>query len=291
MKGPIRIAHISDLHFSKICLNPLQIFSKRLLGNANLLLKRGRIYLNDKPFSLPDFFEKKKITDIFITGDFTTTSQKSEYHLARKLIDEFRKKNFRVVMIPGNHDHYTKGAVKRRAFYEEIPQPVPENAIKMDRVSAFPLTSYYWVVTLDTTMYTPFIDATGDFSESIEANLRGILKKIPNDAKILMLNHFPFFCNDSYKRRLIGGKRLEGLLRETPNILFYLHGHTHRRVIADLRGDQLPIVLDSGSTSHATHGSWNLLELDEKSAKIEVFESTCRHGTNWNCVQEEKFSL
>lgn len=281
MKSPIRIAHISDLHFSKICLNPLQIFSKRILGNANLLLKRGRIYLNKKPLSLPDLFVEKGITDVFISGDLTTTSQKSEYRLAREFIAALQEKNLRVTAIPGNHDHYTRGAVRRRAFYEEMPKEVCRNS--------FALGNHFWVVTLDTSMYTPFVDATGDFTIEIETQLRKTLQEIPAGAKVLLMNHFPFFNNDKHKRRLIGGDRLAKLLREFPNVLFYLHGHTHRRTIADLRADNLPIVLDSGSVSHAHHGSWNLLELNENKAQVEVYESKDCHGKNWQCVQKETF--
>lgn len=282
MRGPIRIAHISDLHFSKVCLNPLQIFSKRILGNANLLLKRGRIYLNEKPFSLLDLFVERGVTDVFISGDLTTTSQKSEYKLARQFIFALQDRGLRVTAIPGNHDHYTRGALRRRAFYQEIP--------KEARCHVFPLQEDLWVVALDTTMYTPFVDATGYFTEEIEAELKGTLQGVPKKAKILMMNHFPFFNHDKHKRRLIGGDRLEQLLRETPNVLFYLHGHTHRRTLADLRADNLPIVLDSGSVSHAHHGSWNLIEIKEGSAKVQVYESHDRQGENWNCVQEEMFS-
>ncbi|GAB5411279.1 MAG: metallophosphoesterase [Chlamydiales bacterium] len=282
MKGPIRIAHISDLHFSKICLNPFQIFSKRILGNANLLLKRGRIYLNEKPFSLPDLFIEKGVTDVFISGDLTTTSQKSEYKLARTFIAKLQEKGLRVTAIPGNHDHYTSGAVRRRAFYQEMPKEVCNNS--------FALGDHFWVVALDTSMYTPFVDATGDFTIEIEEQLRKTLREIPAGRKVFLLNHFPFFNNDKHKRRLIGGDRLAQLLRKTPNVLFYLHGHTHRRTLVDLRADNLPIVLDSGSVSHAHHGSWNLLDLSKNKAHVEVFESKDRHGNIWTCVQREIFS-
>ncbi len=296
MKAPIRIAHLSDLHFSKICLNPFQIFSKRVLGNANLLLKRGRIHINPKPFSLPALFEKLNIHDVLISGDFTTTAQKSEYAIARALIEQLREKKMRVVMIPGNHDHYTRRSTRKRIFYRELPEPMPPNSLegfslKEDRVSAYHLGPGYWVVALDTTMYNPFVDATGDYTDQIDQNLRKLLKQIPKQEKIILMNHFPFFCNDKFKRRLIGGEKLEKLLRETPNILLYLHGHTHRRTIADLRSDNLPIVLDCGSVSHAHHGSWNLIELTKKEIKVQVYASSDRTGEHWKCIQEEKFSI
>lgn len=296
MKAPIRIAHLSDLHFSKICLNPFQIFSKRILGNANLLLRRGRIHINPKPFSLPALFEKLDVHDVLISGDFTTTAQKSEYAIARELIKQLQDLSMRVAMVPGNHDHYTRRTTRKRIFYSELPEPMPstslkEFSLKRDRVSAYRLSPDYWVVALDTTMYNPFVDATGDYTDEIDQNLRKLLTHIPKEEKIILMNHFPFFCNDKFKRRLIGGEKLEKLLRETPNILLYLHGHTHRRTIADLRPDGLPIVLDCGSVSHANHGSWNLIELHEKEIKLQVYSSSDRTGENWKCIQEECFTV
>ena len=43
--SPLRIAHISDLHFAKLSLNPFQIFSKRFIGNANSLLSRKKVFI------------------------------------------------------------------------------------------------------------------------------------------------------------------------------------------------------------------------------------------------------
>ena len=81
--GMIRIAHISDLHFSKFSLSPAQFFSKQWLGNMNLLFNRSNQYLNERPFSLIPEFKDKGITHVIISGDLTTTSTPQEYKIAK----------------------------------------------------------------------------------------------------------------------------------------------------------------------------------------------------------------
>lgn len=48
----LRCAHLSDLHFSEPTWSPSQFFSKRWLGNLNLLLARKKVYTPDNLGSL-----------------------------------------------------------------------------------------------------------------------------------------------------------------------------------------------------------------------------------------------
>jgi len=79
----VTIAHISDLHFSKISFNPLQFFSKRWAGNFNLLLNRPSQRNNTHPFSLLPLFKKRGVSHVIISGDLTSTATDAEYLLAQ----------------------------------------------------------------------------------------------------------------------------------------------------------------------------------------------------------------
>ena len=68
-KSSLRIAHLSDLHFSKFTLSPSQFFSKRFLGNANLLFSRGRAFKPHKIVGFGDFLDQIRVDLVIISGD------------------------------------------------------------------------------------------------------------------------------------------------------------------------------------------------------------------------------
>lgn len=283
----IRIAHISDLHFSKISLSPWQFFSKEWLGNANLLLNRGKEYWNERPFSLLPIFKEKGITHVIISGDLTTSSSHHEYKVAKRFVSELKEAGMTVFLIPGNHDHYTRRSDRERRFYRYFPTPRGSDfTLEAHGVTSFPLTKGWNIVLVDTSLATSLISSNGLFSETIEKNLKSLLGKINPQENILLVNHFPFFQHDLPKRRLIRGERLHEIVSSYPNVQIYLHGHTHRRTIADLRPNSLPLICDSGSTGHKT-GSWNLMELSQESLKLSVH----KWADSWNVIDTQTFSF
>lgn len=274
----LRIAHISDLHFSKICWNLLQFFSKQWIGNLNLLFSRKKDYLQDRLFSLPDLFKTLQVQHVIISGDVSTTSKHEEFKLAAKFVQDLREKGFDVITIPGNHDQYTVRAYQKKWFYDYFPHsfldekiPLADYSLKEDGIAVKKLNNQWWLVALDTAVSTPLFCSGGLFSPKIESKLEEVLNLIPDSSKVILVNHFPFFQNDAPRVRLGRGNELQALIRAFPKIRFYLHGHSHRHCIADLRADGLPIICDSGSTPHRERGSWNLLELTPRKCNIEVF--------------------
>ncbi|MCK4933961.1 MAG: metallophosphoesterase [Simkaniaceae bacterium] len=286
---PRRIAHISDLHFSKLSFHIGQIFSKRIIGTLNSLFCRNKAYLNERPFALLDIFEKKQVTDVIISGDLSTTSFEKEFQIAKTFISKLEKLGIRVRVIPGNHDHYTRKAYRKKLFYDYFPKSFAKTCpynLKDHGVTSTPLWENWTLVALDTALATSPYYSTGEFSKTTENNLHALLKTLPKNHKILLLNHFPFFQQDSPRRRLKRGDALRDLIEKNPNIEIYMHGHTHRHSVADLRKNHLPIIIDSGSTSYKT-GSWNLLDLKENSCDVEVFnweeswKSQTTHTFTW----------
>lgn len=284
----MRIAHISDLHFSKISKGISQFFSKAWIGNVNLLFNRGYDFSPERPYALIDYLKKEKVTDVIVSGDLTTTSSQAEFRLAKEFIDKLKAVGLQVYLIPGNHDHYTKWAHRRQTFYKYFePQhssDLPYN-LADHGVTAKKLTPGWWLVLMDTTLATPLMSSNGYFSESTEASLKKLLQEIPPQDKILLVNHFPFFQHDKPKRRLKRGTILEEILKKQPNVQLYLHGHTHRRCVADLRENGLPIILDSGSTAYCK-GSWNLLDLEKDTCKLQVFSW---EDSQWSPLESHNF--
>jgi|GEM_PF-217345 len=288
------IAHISDLHFSKASWGFAQLFSKRLIGNLNLLLRRRHLFQNALPFSLIDIFKREGVSHLIISGDLTTTSYKKEYNYASAFVEELKKINIKAFLIPGNHDHYTKKDDKAKLFYRYFPTYYPLSSSKSEidtftlsnhGVTTCPLVDGWRLVLLDTTCATSLFSSNGFFSPIIEKNLTHLLNLTTPNEKIILVNHFPLVQKgQSSRRQLLRGEALQVVLQNFPNVHLYLHGHTHHNTIADLRSNGLPLTMDSGSAGHLK-GSWNLMTLSPNQLQVKVYQ----WNKNWFSTHHQSF--
>lgn len=259
-----RIAHISDLHFSHITFHCKQFFSKRWVGNANLLLRRKKDFRYSLLDELIPLFLNKKVDTVLVSGDLTCTSSEEEFLLATLFIQRLQKEGFSTIVLPGNHDHYTKTAYKKKVFYHFFPSTAKEDRIHIEQLS-----DQWWVVALDTSLATPLFCCHGVFEESLERRLEATLTDLPSEAKVILANHFPLPISQDLS--LQRGKQLEALLQRHPKVKLYLHGHTHKNRIIDRRNLQLPIMVDAGSASHRFTGGWNLIQCSDLESSIQPF--------------------
>ena len=295
MSKALRIAHLSDLHFCKVSKSSLQFFSKRWLGNMNLLFCRKKKWAAQHIEALGTLLQEKGVDLVVLTGDATCTALQAEFRLAANFFKQLKKRGMDVVALPGNHDHYTKKAYRERTFYDFFPARLMEEGhhlshycLKSHAVGVKQLSQRWWLVALDTALATSWVSSRGLFSKEIEEHLRRLLQQIPEDDKVIMANHFPFFQNDSPRKILVRGEALQGVLKEYSQVKLYLHGHTHRRSVADLRENGLPIVIDCGSTGMGSKISWNLIDLEENGIRFQHFES---EADTWKSGPLQTFKL
>lgn len=266
----LKIAHISDLHLWKIYYGLSQFFSKRWLGNINLIFFRKKRFCSEQLWLLPEIFKKLKIDYVFVSGDISSTSLVDEFLLGKKLYDELKKRGIKTLFVPGNHDSYTKSAYINKTFYQYFENTKGKSdiekkySLKKDGVEAHFLENKWWYIGLDCCLATHLASSRGFFSPKIEKNLKNLLKMIPNHDFVILVNHFPFLMTKSPRKALKRANILKKLLKNHPNIKLFLHGHTHHHNIYDLRKKSLPIVLDSGSAAHNSIGKWNLIHLKKK---------------------------
>jgi len=296
MEKPLRIAQISDIHFSKIVINPFQIFSKRFIGNLNLLFFRRKLHDGNRVFTLPLLLKELGVTHVIITGDLTTTSFEKEFLLARRFINELEAVDLSTYLIPGNHDHYTKRAYKKKIFYRYFPKQFsnsfPLFNLEKHGVTADYLGNNIYLVGMDTTLATSAYYSTGYFSATVEESLTTLLQQLPKNSRIILANHFPLFQHENPRRVMNRADALQKLVKEFPSIQIYLHGHTHRRCLADLRPSSFPLILDSGSVSHETLGSFHVMDLSEKDLGIQVYSWDKDHQPHpWKVIQHDTFSM
>lgn len=282
----MRLVHISDFHYTHLTLNPLRLFSKRLLGTLNWFFFRRKHFFERQLDPLPALFKELKVDQVLFGGDFSTTSLIEEFKKAKRLI---AKSTAPWIAVPGNHDCYTFRSCKQKNFYryfaneKPIKEPIDFFNLKEHRVEAHDLGKNWVLVALDTAVATNPYSSEGFFSEKLENYLKEVLALIPKNKQVILLNHFPFFQNDVKRHNLIRGEALQKVLEQNPQVRLYLHGHTHRHTIADLQVSNLPIVLDSGSSAEGKKGSFNLIDLKDDGCTI----STYRWNNQWTKIHEQ----
>lgn len=296
-KTLFRLAHISDLHFSKLTWNPSQFLSKRWIGNLNLILKRKHTFAPDRLTTLFPLFHERKVDAVLITGDLTSTSHQAEFALAQQFIESLQQEKFKVFTLPGNHDQYTTSAYKQKLFYQFFhaaysppTDPVSSLSLKDDGLAAAYFDHGWWLFGLDTAIATPLLSSNGYFSSELEQKLEKALKEVPADHQVILINHFPLFANESSRKSLIRKEALKKLLERFPKVKLFLHGHTHRHSIADLRNSNLPIILDSGSAAQKQGGTWNMIDITTQGCEVEVFKNqSIDNSPKWQPVLKSSF--
>lgn len=253
----LRIAHLSDPHFSQITYHPSQLFSKRLIGNLNLLLFRKRSYQTEHLWHLPDLLETLNIEALFITGDFSSTSLDAEFAMGKRLVEAFRERQLSTYVLPGNHDCYTREAQCLKRYYHFFPS----EELLEKRVEHFHLGKGWWYIGLDCALATPLFCAYGCFFEKTEAYLEQVLKSIPASDRVIVGNHFPLFPEGRPQRDLKRAHALQEMLKAFPQVKLYLHGHDHTHYVIDRQKEGYPLVLNSGSCAHRPDGTFYTIDL------------------------------
>ncbi len=278
----LKIAHLSDLHFSKVELNPFKLLSKRFIGIINLLVNRRKVYRENQLNQLPNLLKTLGLDYIFVSGDITSTSLKEEFERAKELLKSFDEKQ--LFVLPGNHDKYTKKACRQNRFYDffEVKNTHLSKNLKDERIEAYPLSDKWYYIGLDTCLATSLFACSGMFSKDLERHLIELLDKIPKDKNIILMNHFPIIHAAKNRKILHRRDALKNILKRYPNIKLFLHGHTHN--LAVYKEDDTPHMLCSGCSSHSKNGSFNILEIEDDKCKIITYRWD---RTNWIKQKED----
>jgi 3',5'-cyclic AMP phosphodiesterase CpdA len=268
--------HLSDLHFSQVSFNPLQIFSKRWIGNLNLCLFRKRQLQIDRTCEFIDYIQSIRPEFVLISGDFTTTALSHEYKKAMQFLIKLKNLGIKVYGIPGNHDAYTKKSFHSKSFYQHFKGLLPFKGefdfdLERHKVAAFLVDSNHYLVLVDASCYTPYFQSNGVFTFEIEQHLQALLETIPQDAKVWLACHYPFFEHENKRRVLLGAKNLRKIIERYSQIELFFHGHTHRQAICDLRSNDLPIISDSGSLTLKNRSTFNKIRFNQKEIELSRF--------------------
>ena len=256
----VRVAHLTDLHwFHPPALGDL-CAPKRLLGSANLYLRGRR---GDFPAAMQDAAVAHVAALapdlVVITGDLTATALAAEFAAARAALAPLLDR-FPTLILPGNHDRYTRGADRsdrmRATFgaWFHSPPPAHPGDRPLGRLDIGALTC----IALDPTRPTG-LSASGEVPPAQLDALAELLRSDALEGRTWLLAlHYPILDRrghpyDGWAHGLRNARALIQVLADAPRRpVAILHGHTHHgyTVPLPLPGGDVPIF-NCGSSGYA----------------------------------------
>jgi 3',5'-cyclic AMP phosphodiesterase CpdA len=259
----VRLAHFSDLHvLSFVGVRPHRFLNKRLTGYLNLKLKRKHIHHPRYVRAIAREVAKAKVDHVAVTGDLTNLALEPEFEAVREILeDELGFHPSQVSVVPGNHDLYTRGAMRGRRFVEfmgaYVDSDLPFSTGK--ELGVFPyvrLRGPLAIIGLSSAVPRPPFVAAGRLGRAqLDAFSRLLDHADVRSRTPVILLHHPIHLPRSRMKALLEGlhdarelaRRLAGVEHG-----LVLHGHLHRRleqVLSTERG----AVRSFGATSASLH--------------------------------------
>jgi 3',5'-cyclic AMP phosphodiesterase CpdA len=265
----IRALHFSDVHL-RVPLADVparDLVPKRLLGAANLLLRRDRRFRDAarKLAALAEALDAESVDAVLCTGDYTALGTAAELALARRAIAPFTQRPLGFVTVPGNHDVYVDSAVREarfaRAFGDLLRTDLPELSADGTWPQVRLLGEDVAVVAVDSARPNPQLWRS---SGAIPAAQWAALPHVLDDARVrdrfvVVLTHYAPYREDgrpdSRWHGLEEAARLAALLAARPRTV-WLHGHVHW-CFHHARRHGSPDVFGAGSaTDRGREGAW-----------------------------------
>ncbi|WP_299815419.1 metallophosphoesterase [uncultured Roseibium sp.] len=283
-----KLAHLSDPHLGPLP-DPklLQLFSKRLLGYLNWHRNRSRIMGGSYLEQLVENMKIQAPDHIAVTGDLVNIALPLEISGARTWLEEVGEPE-NVSVVPGNHDAYVRGAVRkaRKAWWPYMSgddaQDAPSERGKPE--ATFPyIRRRDGVALIGVTTgraSAPWF-ATGRVGSRQSKRLKKILEDLGKEDlfRVVMLHHPPFKNATRWHKRLSDASRVRAVVKKAGAELI-LHGHTHIASIDNIDGPNGPVpVIGVPSATSAPGGS-------KPAARYNLFTIE-KTGPGWTCRMEE----
>lgn len=222
-----RLLHIADLHFWEVVRNPLRLLNKRLLGNANVWLRRRHEFRMERAAEFAEAAAGTGIRTALLTGDFSSTSTPAEFALARAFVDGLAERGITVHLLPGNHDVYTFESQRKRRFETHFAPFLPPGGYpaRVDLPGGTPLV-------LIPTVRANWLSSRGGIRRHELEKVRELLEECP-PGPVLAAGHYPYLhrapgYRSGWSRQLANAEALRAVLAESGREILYVAGHVHR---------------------------------------------------------------
>ncbi|WP_228259580.1 metallophosphoesterase family protein [Siculibacillus lacustris] len=263
-----RLAHVSDPHLGPMPRPKLrELVGKRVLGYINWRLNRGRGSLRPAVLDeLVDDLHDLAPDHVAVTGDIVNIALDAELEPARRWLDSLGAPRD-VSVVPGNHDAYVRGALKRATdSWGPFLRGDTGESGRFPYVRRRGPVALIGVSSAETT--APFM-ATGRVGPGQALRLAEILDHTAHEGlyRVVLIHHPPARQPVHWAGRLIGTQAIRDLFLHHGAELI-LHGHTHRSTVEWLDGPTRPIPLVGVPSASRNPGpdrrgaGWNLFEID-----------------------------
>src|SRR5262245_60242632 len=273
MAAMIRVLHLSDVHVDVPVLRMpfAAMLNKRLLGAANLLLRRATHFASarDKLAALARFAEREAVDLVICTGDYTALGTEPELVAARAAIDPLTRRPRGFVTVPGNHDLYLRDCIDdrrfERLFGDLLGSDWPEHAVD----GAFPAVRLYdehlAVITVNSARPNPQPwRSSGRIPDAQLRALEAVLAdpRLAGRTLIVATHYAPRLRDggpDRWNHGLENADELLAICERAPRVAL-LHGHIHWNY--HLRLQSGLHLFGAGSATHeGREGIW-VFEID-----------------------------
>lgn len=238
----MRIAHFSDLHLLDLTgVGAHRFLNKRLSGYANIALKRGSVHKSAYVRAIAREIRGAGVDHVCITGDLTNLALEPEYALAQRVLeDDLGLDPSDVTVVPGNHDLYTRGALRSGRFAEYfakyLASDLPELAVDLG-IGRFPVVKLRGpaaIIGLSSAVPRPPFVAAGRLGKPQLAALARVLAhpEVKRRVPVVALHHPAHNPKSRLKTLLEGLHDAAPLLAQLDGVAraLVLHGHLHRRM-------------------------------------------------------------
>ena len=238
MTTPLRIAHISDLHVLDLQgVSWRKFLNKRATGAINLAGIRKNAHPVHVAERLAERLAGSDIDHVIITGDVTNLALDAEFKRAREVIEKIGPPQ-KVTIIPGNHDLYTRGALRHKRFehwfaeylVDDDSHHLPKERGRLHYPFVRKVAPHVRIYGLSSAVPTlPFL-AYGHIGKAQFGRLLELVKDEPPEVKVrIVLVHHNLHQRmgaAEYVATLVDRKAFSTAMRQI-RATAVLHGHTH----------------------------------------------------------------
>ena len=271
----LTILHLSDLHFHALPHAFPEWASKRVLGAANLVLRRAQHYPLARAKALVEQVRTLSWDHLVISGDLTQLALEEEFAQACKVLTPLLENPERVTVLPGNHDRYVADA----QFPEDRFQKHFGEFWTKGPLRAKALGEGWHLLGWDSTHPTDWWSACGTVPKAVVAATERHLSALPGDAKVLLANHYPLWFPEGWRSKprheLHNLLPVRAWMLRQPKLRAYLHGHVHRNWHLTIPREGMPALeaVNSASSTEVLHSgetsSFHRIVLDGETISVE----------------------
>lgn len=266
---PLRFLHCSDIHLLSLAgVGPRRFLNKRLTGGINLMLSRSRHH-DERLFDrMVEHARALAVDRVVVTGDLSNLALDEEFeHIVRKL-DAIE---LPVTVIPGNHDAYTRGAVRKRRFERHFMRFMAGERMADDPDHHYPFVQRFEGVALigvSTAHASLPLWAVGTVGEPQLSRLDQILQALGREgvARIVLIHH-PVMPGVAKARHHLTDLDAFGEVIARRGAELILHGHEHELIEGTIPGLERPVPV------HGISSGTNLSERPTRRAAFAIYDA------------------